>query len=200
MTTLLIHWVHFNLFENNVWWIDVFGFIHIKCSIQITQRPSINETLSSLQHKSAIYFPNFVHIWPWLSIRPWHCSTGTIPLNGSHTSKLTLRYVQTMAATPLNGHWCMSKQWLLHLSLTRTKDNPILFISQWRLMHVHSMAEGNADAPNPHCIGKWKDQKPDSLQQGMYSLLQRIPYIRAAVLSFQTLQISIGFPAWREIF
>lgn len=90
-----------------------------------------------------------------------------------------------MAATPLNGHWGMSKQWLPHLSLTRTKDNPILFISQWRLMHVHSMAEGNADAPSLH----WKMKRSeawfptarhvlliaqDSLYQGSSTLISDI--------------------------
>lgn len=79
------------------------------------------------------------------------------------------------------------------LSLTRTEITPLL-ISQWTLMH-DNMPEGIADAFSPHCSERWRDQKPD----GMYFLLQRISHIRAAVLSFQILQISRGSPAWRDL-
>lgn len=82
------------------------------------------------------------------------------------------------------------------LSLTRTEITP-LFISQWTLVH-DNMPEGIADAFSPHCSGRWRDQKPDTEEQGMYFLLQRISHIRAAVLSFQILQISRGSPAWRD--
>lgn len=83
------------------------------------------------------------------------------------------------------------------LSLTTTEITP-LFISQWTLMHDH-MPEGIADAISPPCSGRWRDQKPDTEEQGMYFLLQRISPIRAAVLWFQTLQISRGSPARRAL-
>lgn len=83
-------------------------------------------------------------------------------------------------------------------SLTRTEITP-LFISQWTLMHHDHMPEGIADAFSPPCSGRWRDQKPDTEEQGIYFLLQRISHIRAAVLSFQTLQISRGSPAWSDL-